>query len=72
MCHLPLDVNQDGVVNIQDITAWGAEFNGARRAALVDTNGDGNGNVQDATAVGDNWFGRAPAATKPWNGEALP
>ncbi len=71
LCHLPLDVNQDGQVNIQDITAWGAEFNGARRAALTDTNGDGNVNVQDATAVGDNWFGRPPA-TKPWNGESLP
>ena len=71
LCHLPLDVNQDGVVNIQDITAWGAEFNGARRATLVDTNGDGSVNVQDATAVGNTWFGRPPA-TKPWNGEALP
>ena len=71
LCHLPLDVNQDGTVNIADITAWGVEFNDLRRAAPVDTNGDGNGNVQDATAVGDNWFGRPPA-TKPWNGESLP
>jgi len=71
VCHLPLDVNQDGQVNIQDITAWGAEFNGARRAALTDTNGDGNGNVQDATAVGNMWFGRPPA-TQAWNGAALP
>ena len=70
VCHLPLDVNQDGQVNIQDITAWGAEFNGDRRAALTDTNGDGNVNVQDATAVGNMWFGRPPA-TKPWNGESL-
>jgi hypothetical protein len=71
LCHLPLDVNQDGVVNIADITAWANEFNGARRAALVDTNGDGNTNVGDATDVGNNWFGRV-SATKPWNGESLP
>ena len=70
LCHLPLDVNQDGTVNIADITAWGAEFNGDRRAALVDTNGDGNVNVQDATRVGDMWFGRPPA-TRVWNGESV-
>ncbi len=66
-----MDVNQSGGVNIQDITASGAEFNGDRTAALVDTNGDGIVNVQDATSVGNNWFGRPPA-TKPWNGETLP
>ena len=70
VCHLPLDVNQDGIVNIQDITAWGAEFNGARRPELADTNGDGIVDIRDATAVGDNWFGRSPA-TVPWNGTAL-
>ena len=65
-----MDVNQDGTVNILDITAWAAEFNGAGRTALIDVNGDGNVNVQDATGVRFNWFGEAPA-TKPWNGESL-
>ena len=72
VCHLPLDVNQDGVVNISDITAWGIEYNDARRAALVNTNGDETGDIRDASSVGNNWRGDAPDATKPWQGESLP
>lgn len=69
--HLPLDVNQDGLTNIRDATAFGEEFNGRRDPRLVDTNGDADVDVRDATAFGNNWFGRAPA-TRQWHSTSLP
>ena len=71
VAHQPLDINQDGVSNIRDATAFGVEFRGDARTALIDLNGDGNVDVRDATAFGFNWVGNAPA-TRNWSNTALP
>jgi hypothetical protein len=70
LCHQPLDINQDRRTNIADATAFGNEFGGAKRAALIDTNGDGVVNVQDATAFGNNWIGGG--TSQPWANTVLP
>lgn len=71
VAHHPGDINQDGVVNIRDATAFGEEFGGRASPRLVDLNGDGVVDVRDATAFGDIWRG-AGDATKAWEGHELP
>ena len=66
LAHQPLDFNQDGCTNVQDATAFGQEFNGDRRSALIDINGDGQVNVQDATSFGNVWYGRPPDGPTSW------
>ena len=48
--HLAADVNQDGVVNIQDLVAVAAAI-GQGGETAADVNGDGNVNIQDLVAV---------------------
>ena len=82
VAHHPGDINQDGVVNISDATAFGKEFrgeyltacgiemNGERRPVLIDLNGDGKVNIRDATAFGQIWRGEGGA--RAWQGSTLP
>ncbi len=71
VAHQPLDINQDGRSNILDATAFGLEFRGDARTALIDINGDGSVDVRDATAFGFHWIGNPPA-TRKWSNTALP
>ena len=48
--HLATDVNQDGVVNIQDLVAVAAAI-GQSGENAADVNGDGEVNIQDLVAV---------------------
>lgn len=69
--HLPCDVNQDGVVNIRDATAFGQEFRGQRRPEMIDLDRSGAVNVSDATEFGRLWRGEGPV-TRAWAGMRLP
>ena len=71
VAHHPGDINQDGVVNIRDATAFGEEFGGQASLLLVDLNGDGVADVRDASTFGEIWRG-AGDATKVWEGHELP
>ena len=53
----PGDINQDGSTDIGDATTFDEEWNGQRRAALLDINGDGKVTIEDATAFGASWNG---------------
>ena len=55
VAHQPLDINGDGVTDIQDATAFGTIFGGSKDVSLIAVNCDGTVNVQDATAFGTNW-----------------
>ena len=72
IAHHPCNIDQNDVVNVRDATAFGVEFGGSRRKALIDLNRDDQVDVRDATIFGDNWNGRAPAATRPWGLHRLP
>ncbi len=71
LAHHPGDINQDGVVNIRDATAFGEEFGGERREALIDLNGDGVVDIRDATKFGQIWRGEGDN-TRAWQGSTLP
>ena len=69
--HLPGDVDQNGLVDVRDATAFGNEFRGDARLQLVDLNRDGRVDVRDATTFGAIWRGEA-GASRPWAGVSLP
>ena len=71
VAHHPDNINQDGVVNILDATAFGVEFSGSMRKVLVDLNCDGFVDVRDATTFGHEWNGTGDA-TQAWQGHILP
>ena len=71
VAHHPDNVNQDGVTNIMDATAFGNEFNGPKRHVLIDINCDGLVNISDATAFGNQWRGDG-GATQAWANTSLP
>ena len=60
-----VDVNQDGVVNILDLTLVAANF-GEQGENASDVNGDGVVNIQDLVLVAAA-FGDTPAAPEIWN-----
>ena len=68
VAHLPCDIDQNGVVNIRDATAFGDEFRGTRRPELIDLNRSSTVNISDATTFGTLWRGEA---SRPWNGARL-
>ena len=69
--HLPCDVNQDGVVNIRDATAFGEEFRGDMSLSRIDLDRSGTITAQDATRFGALWNGTGDAS-RAWNGARLP
>ena len=62
--HLPEDVNQDGIVNIVDLTLVASNF-GATDTNIADVNGDGVVNIVDLTLVAAA-FGNTAAAPIAW------
>ncbi|MCH8912826.1 MAG: hypothetical protein IIA33_04580, partial [Planctomycetes bacterium] len=71
VAHHPDNINQDGATNISDATAFGNEWNGARREVLIDQNCDEKVDITDATAFGNLFLG-TPPATQVWNLTELP
>ena len=71
LAHHPGDINQDGVVDVHDATAFGEQFRNGGSPLLIDLNGDGAVDVRDATTFGDLWHGGG-GALQPWNGSSLP
>ena len=69
--HLPCDVNQDGVVNIRDATAFGEEFRGDMPLSRIDLDRSGTISIKDATRFGALWNGTGQAS-RPWKGARLP
>jgi len=59
------DYNQDGIVNIQDITPLAVHFNEAADAEneWIDGNGDGAINIQDITPLAANFFNECAGYT---------
>ena len=55
VAHQPLDINQDGCTDIVDASALGAEWDGDRRAALIDIDGSGDVTIGDASAFSAEW-----------------
>ncbi len=71
--HLPDDINGDGQVNMNDVTAFGSLFNagpGAPERDRIDVNGDGQANLNDATVFGQLWNGTSGHGA--WQYESLP
>ncbi len=71
LAHHPDDIDQNGGVDIRDATAFGEEFGGERRQALIDLNGDGVVDIRDATTFGQIWRGEGDN-TQAWQGSTLP
>lgn len=69
VAHLPDDINQDGRVDIRDVTAFGVEWRDRQNAVLLDLNGDGVVDLRDATAFGVSW--RGDDSGRGWNGTVL-
>ena len=72
LAHHPGNINQDQTTDVSDATAFGTEWSGARRAALLDLDGDGQVGIGDATSFGNIWNGVAPDATQAWANTELP
>ena len=68
--HLPCDVNQDGVVNIRDATAFGEAFRGDPPPSRIDLDRSGTISIEDATRFGTLWNGTGEA-TRAWKGARL-
>ena len=69
--HLPGDVNQGGMVNIRDATAFGEEFRGAQRPEFIDLDRSGAVTISDADEFGRIWLGTG-RSLRPWRGVSLP
>lgn len=65
---LPGDVNQDGVVDIQDLTSVANHWLGA--GPTGDVNADGAVDIQDLTALANHWLQTLPAGGGGGGGEA--
>ena len=72
LANQPGDINQDGMTDMADATAFGEEWYGARRLERLDLNGDGVVDIRDATTFGRIWSGILPDATQPWANTSLP
>ncbi len=61
---LPGDANQDGLVNISDLTALASQWQQTSQGFLsADLNHDGQVNISDLTMLASNWQATLPAGT---------
>ncbi len=71
--HLPADINGDGQVNTNDVTAFASSFRsdaGAAERGRGDLNADGQAYLNDVTVFGQLWRGTSGYAA--WEGQELP
>ena len=69
VAHHPLDIDQNGVVNVTDATFFGRLFRLNPPPALLDLDGSGTLDIRDATTFGMQWHGDAEQAG--WSGSRL-